>query len=330
MAILAYHAGDPFSGSAYGARSGPYGVAGTPTVVVDGSLKITGAANCPSAYNEYLTAFNSRKSVPALVDIRLSWVAENTVTATVANVSGDYAFEGVFFFALVENAIPFSWYSEGTVDHVCRALLPSNLGTTVNIPIGGSVTLQQALTLNPSWDRTNLQVVAFAESFGRETEQAAKIPMHGSGTITLTAPAAGEPAVEDFDLDIQWNTANYSGTVSIFYSTDNGATWIAVAENIANSGVYPWVVPGAFAPACRLKVCHPSGWPAAVSAPFPLCRWGDLDGDEELTAADTLLLERILRQDEPDDPDADLNGDGRINILDLVLLQVEILEGYGE
>lgn len=328
MAIIAYHAGDPFAGSAYGARSGPYGVAGTPTVVVDGAQKIVGAANCPGSYNEYLTAFNSRKNVPVLVGIRLSWVAENTVAATITNLSGDYAFEGLFYFALVENAIPFSWYSEGTVEHVCRALLPGNQGTTVNIPIGGSVTLQQTLTLNPSWDKVNLQVVAFAESFGRETEQAAKIPMHGSGTLTLTAPAPGEPAVEEFDLDITWNTANYTGLVSIFYSTDNGATWLPVAENIANTGVYPWVVPDTYTPACRLKVSHPSGWPAAVSAPFPLCRWGDLDGDEELTAVDELLLSRLLRQDGPDDPDADLNGDGRVDILDLVLLQVEILEGY--
>lgn len=328
MAIIAYHAGDPFAGSAYGARSGPYGVAGTPTVVVDGIQKIAGAANCPGSYNEYLTAFNGRKNVPVLVDIHLSWVAENTVSATITNLSDNYAFEGVFYFALVENAIPFSWYSEGTLEHVCRALLPGNQGTTVNIPIGGSVTLQQSLTLNPSWDRANLQVVAFAESFGRETEQAAKIPMHGSGTLTLTAPAPGEPAVEDFDLDIRWDSAGFTGQVSLFLSTDNGATWAPVVENIANTGVYAWTVPQTPAPSCRLKVCHPSGWPAAVSAPFPLCRWGDLDGDDGLTAADELLLSRILRQDEPDDPDADINGNGRVDALDLVLLQVEILEGY--
>lgn len=62
-------------------------------------------------------------------------------------------------------------------------------------------------------------------------------------TITITAPSGGETFFQGTSRPIRWNSLSVLN-VRIDYSTDNGSTWILIAEPVpANRTFFSWLIP---------------------------------------------------------------------------------------
>lgn len=61
--------------------------------------------------------------------------------------------------------------------------------------------------------------------------------------IDVLTPKGGEGLPAGSKADIKWSTLIPGGNVSLYYSTDGGATWGVIQEGLDNTGVYAWTVP---------------------------------------------------------------------------------------
>lgn len=66
-------------------------------------------------------------------------------------------------------------------------------------------------------------------------------------TVAVTAPNGSEFWVVGSTQDITWtasdNDAIAADGIDLEYSTDNGGSWSPVADSLANSGTYAWLIP---------------------------------------------------------------------------------------
>ncbi|MDR3667776.1 MAG: hypothetical protein P4L35_13105, partial [Ignavibacteriaceae bacterium] len=61
----------------------------------------------------------------------------------------------------------------------------------------------------------------------------------GNVTMTVTSPKNGDTIKVASTTTIQWSS-NSTSTVKIEFSTNEGTTWIVLADNVANNGAYLW------------------------------------------------------------------------------------------
>jgi hypothetical protein len=62
---------------------------------------------------------------------------------------------------------------------------------------------------------------------------------NGSVSVTVSSPKNGDTLTVGSAFTIQW-ASNSTSKVKIEYSTNYGATWIVIADNVANNGNYLW------------------------------------------------------------------------------------------
>lgn len=75
--------------------------------------------------------------------------------------------------------------------------------------------------------------------------------------LTLTSLTGGQFLRATQVVDITWaaTDANFGGTpITLFYSTDEGATWTPIGSAMANSGSYAWTVPDVDSSQYRVRV----------------------------------------------------------------------------
>jgi len=77
--------------------------------------------------------------------------------------------------------------------------------------------------------------------------------------ISLTTPNGGEKWTIDEQETIVWASTNTSGRVTIELSRDNGQSWESLANNINDSGSFPWTVTQPAANACLMRITDPAG-----------------------------------------------------------------------
>jgi hypothetical protein len=88
-----------------------------------------------------------------------------------------------------------------------------------------------------------------------DVSDAFQIPLQ---TISVTSPRSGDNFISGRKYFIAWLWTGTIANVNIQYSTDNGASWLNIANNYANSGSYEWTVPTVNSNACLVKVIHAS------------------------------------------------------------------------
>lgn len=76
------------------------------------------------------------------------------------------------------------------------------------------------------------------------------------GLPTLISPNGGETWVSGTTVTIRWESLEPLSTVSLRYSTDNGAHWTSIVDSTSNTGSYSWVVPGAVSSSCLVSVAY--------------------------------------------------------------------------
>lgn len=72
--------------------------------------------------------------------------------------------------------------------------------------------------------------------------------------IIVTAPDGGETWQAGTSQDILWNSHGTSGTVTIEFSVNNGATWTEIITSSPDEGVYRWSVPDYASANCLIRI----------------------------------------------------------------------------
>jgi hypothetical protein len=84
-------------------------------------------------------------------------------------------------------------------------------------------------------------------------------------TISVTAPNGGELWASGETETIEWTSSNTSPLVRLYYSVDNGTSWIVMNDSTDNDGSYVWVIPNVSSTQCLVKVEDRDGAPQDVS-----------------------------------------------------------------
>ncbi|MEJ7913748.1 MAG: S8 family serine peptidase, partial [Chitinophagaceae bacterium] len=94
--------------------------------------------------------------------------------------------------------------------------------------------------------------------------------------LTLTAPFGGESLaptlLSSTKSKITWEAEGYSsGTVTIEYTDNGGASWINLASGIdINRRIYSWLVPGIATNQARVRITKEGSGESSVSMPFTI------------------------------------------------------------
>ena len=72
--------------------------------------------------------------------------------------------------------------------------------------------------------------------------------------ITVTAPNGGELWDMGSEQSITWFSQDIESNITIELTRDNASTWETLAENIANSGEFPWSVTGPASDSARVRI----------------------------------------------------------------------------
>ena len=137
-------------------------------------------------------------------------------------------------------------------------------------------------------------------------------------------------------MQILWNSDDDQGVVSVdlLLSTDGGSTFdTVIAEDLADDGSFGWTAPELFTEQAviRVMVFDDDGnagfadtlGPFTINGDPAVDVPGDLNGDGVVNVFDLLLL--LENRGGCAGCDADLNEDGAVNVFDLLLL----LENWG-
>ncbi len=75
-------------------------------------------------------------------------------------------------------------------------------------------------------------------------------------TPIMTAPNGGQTFNVGCTAIITWNPATYYSTIDLFYSSNGGISYTAIASSLTNNGYYTWTVPNAASANCLIKVAN--------------------------------------------------------------------------
>ncbi|MBK6767090.1 MAG: hypothetical protein IPG71_12550 [bacterium] len=74
-------------------------------------------------------------------------------------------------------------------------------------------------------------------------------------SVTLTAPNGGQSFGTGDTMNVTWNTANYTGNVSLSLSrSGSGGPWETLATGTLNDGTFKWVASGSATAAARARI----------------------------------------------------------------------------
>ena len=227
IAPVAYHT-SAFSTALYytaetNARAQYYNISAYPTLMADGLLKFEGGGNASQTnYNQYKNFYNQRinQTSPFTIDLSCAPDASGqwTVHCTVTQVGECSATNLKVMIALTQCNINVGWQGMQGLHHVCRDLIPTQMGTPFT---GPSMTIEQAIDMN--WPKDDCFVTAWVQNYNapREVFQAVRIPLamdldydlvlsdvtttsptNCSGVVqpTLTVLNSGHETVTGFDI----------------------------------------------------------------------------------------------------------------------------------
>lgn len=87
-----------------------------------------------------------------------------------------------------------------------------------------------------------------------------------AATIDLTSPNGGEVWTVNSVHNITWNSSDFSGSVKIELSTDDGTSWAPIVSSTGNTGSYSWTIPNAPSQTCLIRISDATdGIPSDVS-----------------------------------------------------------------
>jgi hypothetical protein len=326
LAVIAYH-GDSFDvGKVHDIRFQYYGAGvSTPRVLFDGVIERVGGMQYGSMYSQYVRPYEQAAAVPVDLDLSLSLTAADEVHIDASNISAK-RLSGKLHTALVERYRTCKWMDMEIVDFVCRAMLPSAEGKEFTINQGATITSAQKFSVQSDWNYC--WIVTFFQAPDKRILQGAMIPLESTipKIQILEGPATSALWLRNSTHLISWSSNRPLGATEVDFSSDGGKSWIPIRTAAAGNGQFNWTVPQITSSKCQLTINDPYGGAKAVSGLFAIGNKGDLNLDGVVDSADRkLLIEYLLENRTITLPGADLNEDGKINILDLSYFNSNLL-----
>ncbi|MGN6163641.1 MAG: S8 family serine peptidase [Flavisolibacter sp.] len=147
----------------------------------------------------------------------------------------------------------------------------ANVGNTATTGPDHINNMEQVVINNPAAGSYNVKVTGTAITQNPSQEYFLVydiIPVQ----LKLTAPFSGEALVPGEQTKIDWEAYGFnSGTVTIDYSADNGATWSNVAAGInINRSFYVWTVPNVATTNALVRIAKDGGSESNTSDPFTI------------------------------------------------------------
>jgi hypothetical protein len=317
--VIAYHDDVLDAGNVYDTRFQYYGVGvPTPRVIFDGAIERVGGMQYGSMYSQYIAPYEQAVAAPLSAEVSLSLAAADEVRIDISNLSAK-PLSGKLHVVLVERHRPYPWMDMEVVDFVCRAMLPAAEGKDLTIDPGTSISSAQKFSVQPDWNYC--WIVAFFQAPDKRILQGALIPLESTIPIIQIpgGPQKGALWLQNSTHSIAWSSNRPLGSIEVTFSKDGGANWIPIRTATSGNGQFDWTVPQITSSKCLIAVSDPYGGARTVSDLFAIGIKGDFNLDGGVDSSDRKrLIDFLLENRTGSLPGADLNEDGRIDILDLL------------
>ena len=175
IAPVAYHT-TSFSTASYytdetNARANYYGIDSYPTLKADGVTGMSGGGGASeNMYSYYKNYYNQRINVasPFTIDLSYEPVDEMTcrVNCTVTQVGDCNGSNVRVFIALTQSNLDVTWQGMHGLHHVCRDMIPSQLGTPF---IGPTMTINETFEMN--WPKEDCYLTAWVQNYSGGTKE---------------------------------------------------------------------------------------------------------------------------------------------------------------
>lgn len=175
IAPVAYHT-TAFSTETYyttetNARASYYGISSYPTLKADGVLTKTGGGGASETnYSVYKNYYNQRINVtsPFTIDLDFECIEGNTCRVNcVVNQVGECNGTNVrVFIALTQCNIDESWQGMQGLHHVCRDMIPTQVGTPFT---GPTMTISEEFEMN--WPKEDCYLTAWVQNYSGNTKE---------------------------------------------------------------------------------------------------------------------------------------------------------------
>ena len=192
----------------------------------------------------------------------ISDISPGLIAAANSSNCGSYTFTSINYQYVIFGPFPnklTNYTSQINEGRPCMVAIPGHSITGIGYETIGSNTMMRVHNtwnsgVDDHWNYTQMNYLN------------AIYPGGGYGThIELTSPNGdpgynhngdGEILHAGYVFEITWDHENYAGAYcKLYYSTDNGSTWILIDGNTPNDGSYLWNVPGGLnSPAGRVKI----------------------------------------------------------------------------
>jgi hypothetical protein len=322
FAAIAYHISDTFVDEVDAANTRyqyyrPGSVA-VPLSIIDGGTQFLGGIPGGNLYSNFLSPYNAAAALIPPVDISLSMEGPDRVLVKVTNTSSSVV-HGTLHVALVERFRPFPWRDLSTVDFVCRTMWGGPNGQQINLSPSQNYESVDQFSFQADWNY--LSIVAFLQTDDKKIVQGALLDVEDSiPALQLQGvPETGNLWLKGSTHTFSWSSNRPLNSVVIEYSRDGGSTWNEIQPQNMGGKSYRWTVPDVSATRCLLAVRDPYGGARTISGLFAIGIKGDFNADGTVNAADrSILVDHLTENKTALLPGADLNGDGMVDLFDLL------------
>ncbi len=159
-----------------------------------------------------------------------------------------------------------------SVNHLPRILdtAMANVGKPAATGADHLNNMEQVIINNPAAGTYTIQVAGTSIAQNPSQEYFVVYDLLPVGLKT-TAPCGGEGLVPGEQTMIVWEASGLSGTATLEFSSDNGATWNTVASGVdVNRGVYTWTVPAVATGQGLVRVTKEGSGESSISGPFTI------------------------------------------------------------
>ena len=205
VGVIEYHSGDAYETTESSARIAYNGVTGFPTAVFDGGDKYAGGSATQSLYSTYLPKYQSRMDVPSLFEIDATYehVGDDnyqvTIDAEMIDTYPSLTNDIVLQVALTESHIPENWQNQTEVNFVCRDMIPTENGTSLDFAGSATQTVTLDFTVPSSYVTDNLELVVFIQD--NTTKEILQ------GALANYLPVGIEEGVDEQEITVYPNPA---------------------------------------------------------------------------------------------------------------------------
>lgn len=235
VAVIEYHDGDSFETTDGAARINYYNITGFPTSFFDGVLSYVGGSNSQSMYSNYLPLYQQRIAIPS--DFSMEIYGENTglnysVSIMVENETGNTNPNLVVHLVLTESEIAYSWQGQTELNFVQRLMVPNHQGTAVSFGGGTSQQIDLTFTLDPSWNTTHCELVAFIQDVQtKEVEQGIKVMIGDLQPFSATAQFSCSDPQPCINSPVDFTDNSLGAVTSWWWTFEGGTPATSTAQN---------------------------------------------------------------------------------------------------